>query len=117
MNDSHDLVGAWIAHHEAASPDTAWADDKLTELARRQPLAAWSCILDIYGEAENPRVVGDLSAGPLEELLVFHGGAIIHRLEQEAKRDPRFLILLDGIWQNAIDDDTWARVLKLRQSR
>ena len=51
-----------------------------------------------------------LSAGPLEDLLAYHGHLIIDRVEAEARRKPLFAKLLGGVWQNIMPDDIWTRV-------
>jgi hypothetical protein len=51
-----------------------------------------------------------LAAGPLEDLLADHGAAIIVRVEEEARRNPRFNLLLGGVWRNSMTHDIWQRV-------
>ena len=56
-----------------------------------------------------------LAAGPVEDLLVHHGPAVIDRIEQIAETDDRFNLLLGGVWQSSIAPDIWARVEKIRR--
>ena len=56
----------------------------------------------------------NLAAGPLEDFLVAHGPEFIEFIEQEARRNPAFNLLLGGVWQNAMPEDVWARVQKAR---
>jgi hypothetical protein len=60
------------------------------------------------------RAFAVLAAGPLEDLLAYHGSEFIDRVETEARRNPRFRDLLGGVWRNTITDDIWARVEKIR---
>lgn len=55
----------------------------------------------------------NLAAGPLETLLVRHGRDVLERVEAEAKSNPSFKDLLDGVWGNAIDEAVWERVQAL----
>ena len=52
----------------------------------------------------------NLSAGPLEDLLVYHGHEVIDRVESEARSNPKFASLLGGVWKNAMADDIWRRI-------
>lgn len=93
----------------------------LHDIARAWPALAWEAILNVVGrfeEAElfcdNPtdaqEIVGHLAAGPLEDLLVNHGAAIIENVEVEARRDRKMAWALSGVWQNAMAEDVWRRV-------
>jgi hypothetical protein len=46
----------------------------------------------------------------LEYLLSKHGGAMIGKVEAEAKSNPLFAKLLGGVWQNSMIDEVWVRV-------
>jgi hypothetical protein len=58
--------------------------------------------------------MGNLAAGPLEDLLSRHGAAIIDTVELEARQRKKFRELLSGVWRNVIADEVWDRVLRLR---
>ena len=61
-------------------------------------------------------VLALLAAGPMEELLVYHGPAIIEQVEEKAAHQPKFRRLLGGVWKNAIEEGIWARVCKARDA-
>src|SRR4029453_10263287 len=109
------IAAAWLTlcNSEIGSPDydtSFWAFGELYDLVREQPSVAWELILSILERDHGDQVLMNLSAGPLEDLLVEHGESFIDRVEQEAQRDPWFRNLLGGVWKNAIDDRVWARV-------
>jgi hypothetical protein len=109
------LIAAWIQYHRGHRGDPAkeplfWAWELLTELVRADPSRAWRIILAIFDRDKSDRIYENLSAGPLEDLLVYHGPEIIEGIEERARLDPAFRDLLGGVWQNAIRDDIWARV-------
>ena len=56
----------------------------------------------------------NLSAGPIEDLLVRHGDHFIDRIEEQAKADPEFSDLLEGVWQNSISTENWNRIVNVR---
>jgi hypothetical protein len=67
-------------------------------------------ILTIWSLDQSRPTRRSLSAGPLEELLCFHGEYIIPHIERQAKADPSFATLLGGVWQNTMSDSIWNRL-------
>src|SRR6266498_151251 len=93
----------------------------LNDLAYDQPELAWAVIKDVIGryaesdlstesESEAQRILGMTAAGPIEDLLSYHGLDFIDRVEAEAKRDPRMSWTLGGVWQCGMSDDIFGRV-------
>jgi hypothetical protein len=82
----------------------------VSDMTREEPDGAWSFVLAVLEQDNSVTVRETLSAGPLEDLLVYHGAAVIERVEQEAKANPRVASLLGGVWQNAMPEAIWKRV-------
>jgi hypothetical protein len=91
------LLDDWILHAQ-----TFWAAAEVAELSRREPAATLDFILEVLKRNPQPRVLANLAAGPLEDLLVYHGPAVIERVEALAAEDTVFSQLLSGVWRNAI---------------
>jgi hypothetical protein len=117
------LVASWIEHHtveyrwdddhvlrKERGADQFWAWEKLEEIVRNDPALGWDVILQIVSESNNESVLGNLAAGPLEDLIAWHGAKFIERVEAQARRDNRFREVLAGVWQNETPHDVWARV-------
>jgi hypothetical protein len=112
------LVDDWIelyrAERSTSEHDPLFgAFVELDALVSADPDTAWRIILEILKRDEkhrNMRLLGNLAAGPLEDLLVRHGENAIKRVEQESMRDPEFRFLLGGVWQNRMSDAIWSRV-------
>src|SRR5687768_11475068 len=108
------LVDSWIAlcHAEEDTPEYdahfgafgEWFD------MRDEVDSIWALILAVLAKDQSNRVLEDLSAGPLEDLLADHGEEVIDRVEREAKLNPDFARLLGGVWQSHIPLDVWQRV-------
>ena len=79
-------------------------------MTHESPDEAWDFILSTLTQDSSPKILRMLSAGPLEDLLAYHGHLIIDRAEAEARRNPLFAKLLGGVWQNIMPDDIWTRV-------
>jgi hypothetical protein len=79
-------------------------------MTHERPEDGRAFILEVLASDNSTPVVESLSAGPLEDLLTYHGATLIDRVEAEARRNPKFASLLGGVWKNAMSDDTWRRV-------
>jgi hypothetical protein len=79
------LVDDWILHAQ-----TFWAATRASELSRTDPKAALDFILEVKHRDPLPRVLANPAAGPLEDLLVYQGPAVIDRVEALAAGGPGF---------------------------
>lgn len=118
-----ELAAAWIACRGDISRDDSvvGADYLLMASPRDAPDLTWETILliihaypeaDFYSDTrtEAQTVCGLLAAGPVEDLLSFHGPEFIARFEREARSDRRMAWVLGGAWQFQMTDEIWNRV-------
>jgi hypothetical protein len=83
----------------------------LDELVSHDPAHAWALILEILRRSlEDENVRKNLAAGPLKNLLVKHGNAVIQWVEEEAQSNPTFKELLAGVWNSGMSESVWQRV-------
>lgn len=116
MADSNSkIVGDWVAFQYTAddAPERgplwpAWV--AVDTMIRESPEEAWRFVLAAMNLDSSMFLLSNLAAGPLEELLVYHGSEIIERVELEAKANPNFALLLGGVWKSEISDEVWRRV-------
>jgi len=116
-----DLIEAWINYHslDMDSKDRErlfWAWEDFNATIHKNPDQALKLILEVLDRNQSPQILANLAAGPLEDLLVFHGSAIIDRVEKLARQAPMFRKLLGGVWKNDIENDVWLRLEKFRVS-
>jgi len=90
-----------------------WAVDKFMDLNDEDPELCWKAILEILRRKPNDKVLGMLAAGPLEDLIEYHGPEYIEQIEAEAKINPDFRNLLGGVWESSTPE-IWARVSAVR---
>src|SRR5882672_3443482 len=90
---------------ELDSDPNFWAHEKLWKLTRESPEEAWEAILAIKQYDSSDFVLGNIAAGPLEDLLCFNGESVIHLVEDRAKHDMAFRKTLAGVWQNTMSDE------------
>ena len=110
VNDFVSAQGATIAN----DPRSAGIEE-LDRLAHAEPEAAWALILEILAHAPSQDALALLAAGPLEDLIEYHGPSFIDRIELCARRDPKFRYLLGGVWQSSTPE-VWSRVEAARVS-
>lgn len=117
------LVTDWVSWAELASLHGKHSEqenpyliafDEMLWLVANSPDEAWSAILDILQLDPPAQVQGLLAAGPIEDLLFLHGPAFIARIEQEARANPKFSLLLEGVSQLETASGVWERFVKVR---
>ncbi|MBN9394712.1 MAG: hypothetical protein J0H83_05665 [Candidatus Melainabacteria bacterium] len=70
----------------------------------------WAFILEVLNRNVSEKLLYTLAAGPLEELLCFHGESVIDRVEASANSDTKFANLLAGVWRSDMEQHVWERV-------
>ena len=124
-HDAEQVASDWVifARYDAnKAPDLVFANGwVLYDLVGENPHLAWDVIKRVisrYSErdyfsdskTEAQKVVGNLAAGPLEDLLSAHGPVFIEAAEAEARSDRRMAWTLGGVWQLGMSNEIWARV-------
>jgi hypothetical protein len=84
--------------------------DEFDWTVRNHPDLGWSAILAALEDDRFAPFLGNLAAGPLEDLLCTHGVEYIDLIEVQARSCPRFAKLLGGVWQSQMTEDIWNRV-------
>jgi hypothetical protein len=95
------LIEDWVRYHiegPGAPVSRFAASEKVDELVHTDPEVGWSIVLRLVEEAPDDLVLSSVAAGPLEDLLRKHGNAVLDRVEEEARRDPKFRRCLTGVW-------------------
>ena len=119
-----ELAADWIASRKdgADKVNTGHLAQFLMEgFPEEEPELAWEAINlvmraypieDYFADekTEAQQVCGVLSAGPVEDVLSFHGDRFIERFEELALRDRRMAWLLGGTWQFQMSAEIWHRV-------
>jgi hypothetical protein len=107
------VMECWL-RSQSVDPDEreehAWAFMVPAEEAHDNPELAWACILYALERAEFREHLGALAAGALEDLLSYHGPSYIERVESLARSNPRFALMLGGVWQFQMSPEIWAKV-------
>jgi hypothetical protein len=86
------------------------AYEELDRLIHDDLEEAWKVIRIIYKTDSSGHMLANVAAGPVEDILVYHGEEFIDPAEQLADNDPIFKKLLGAVWRNNIPQDVWMRV-------
>jgi hypothetical protein len=78
------------------------------------PERAWEAILRLVDDSSAHCYLGQLAAGPIEDLLSYHGQQFIERIEATARANPTFASTLSGVWQFTMGEDIWVRVQSVK---
>jgi len=115
-----ELADAWTAlYKQTKSSDERdrlfWAFAELHELVRRDLTAAVKVMTEI-ASTDDEVVLSNVGAGPLEDLLVFHGMDAINLLRENDEYMRKIKICMKYVWQNAMSDEVWNEVQKIASS-
>ena len=112
---------AYARYDAGEAPEQVGADAMaMFELPQEKPELVWEVIRYIMGQysdddlfssddSEAKKVIGLVAAGPLEDLLGYHGPNFIERVEEEARGDRRMAWALGGMYQFLMSDEIWSR--------
>ena len=130
MSSAQKLAAAWVNFYSVEHPrgsdrtqaskrylDAEVAAFELVDTVRDNPELAWSAIIEVLRITDNDWVIGNLAAGPLEDLLWLHGPSFIDRVENESRQSRRFALAFQGVWQLGDGNaEVWARVRALQEA-
>jgi hypothetical protein len=119
--DHSELANRWIALQHADSAALNYdehihAYDEVDSLLDSDPAAGWDFVMTVLTRAEGDFILGNLAAGPVEDLLMRHPNITVERIERDVAANPRLAWMLHGVWQNALEPALWDRVVAARES-
>ncbi len=107
----------WAAARPGEGEAWGWAGRRLYHLRTcDDPDFALEIVAELIDRALSVDSLGLFAAGPLEDLLSDHGPHLIARVEHRARRNPKFLRALRGVWRHGMADDVWERIQRLKKS-
>jgi hypothetical protein len=105
------LIDEWFIEWSADPPIYGRATQFLIALLDNKPDRAWDFILSLVENSSSDKVIWNIAAGPLEDLLCDYGPIFIDRVEEVATKDQRFRKCLTGVWgSNRMDPSVYSRM-------
>lgn len=97
--------------NDPATDDCLWAIDCMDRLVGERPALGLKLIVFALTYLKEPSEIGVLAAGPLQNLVCFHGERMIDEIEREAAHNEKFRLLLSGIWAEFdVKPEIWRRI-------
>ncbi len=87
-----------------------WVFEWVMELAQKRPTEALPVVKALVDVAVGDEELAYVAAGPIEDLLAYHGPAVIDTVEHIAREDTRFRRALTGVWRSDIQEEVWNRM-------
>ena len=108
------LVEGYLRHAATRADADFWAWDAVMERIRGERATAddaWALVRAIVTRVptDDAALIEYVAAGPVEDLVIVHGAALVDRIEAEAAASPHFRAHLAGVW--LVDDDLQPDVL------
>jgi len=112
------LATSWIRLHHAEMNSEEyekdfWSFEKLSEFCRKNPEDAWRVIVKIYENHPDEKILSNLAAGPLEDLLVNHGRLALIWIDQYCMNESDLVKVLQMVWRNAMSEEVWGGLNRL----
>lgn len=109
---------SWISLHlaEKDSPEYEsefWAFERLDQLIHNKPNEALRVIFEISVTTDSEEIHGYLGAGPIEDLMLYHGEQVIEDLAAKAKAEPKFKVALRSVKIEKEDTKAWGRFYEI----
>lgn len=100
MCDGYFRYHSYIArgYIDEAPEELQQISDEILEMADRNPERLWPLLIELVERSPSDEVLHFVAAGPLEDLVGWHGERFIDRLEKRAIHSERFHFALRGIW-------------------
>ena len=107
-SDRDSLVQAWLTYQR-----NWWAYESLMKLWRESPSEALEVIGRLIELADDDEMIGDIGAGPLEDLIREHASRVVDDLAIRADSDARFCQALSHVWFSEEDVAVRERLIAL----
>jgi hypothetical protein len=100
MFPEEEIVDTYLRHYALGEKQDFWAFDEVNQIVRRDPATGWSLTCLLIKKAPSDEALAYVAAGPLEDLLTFHGPALIDHVTVAARADERLQLALSGVLLN-----------------
>jgi hypothetical protein len=96
--DKEQLIETYFRYFEDRQQEDRWAWVEVDEVIRRDPTTGWELTCRLINHSESDGALAFIAAGPLEDLLNFHGDSVIALIEQECVSNARLRLALSAVW-------------------
>ena len=120
QHDDEKLISTYMEHYSLekeglSTINTFWAHEKVDDITAHDPEEGLRITLELLRRSKDDATLAYIAAGPLENLLVYHGKKIINKIRNEADSDERIQFALSGVWLDREKDEIyseWEELMK-----
>lgn len=117
------LADSWIKATEAGlgpngnkgNDNLNWAVEKMLDIPYKEPELAWEIIITIIKKNPSPKVISQLGAGPLEDIMRYHGNNFMKRVEKAVVENALFKDCMKSVWLDEDDLDSYIKFYELAE--
>jgi len=91
------IADAYLRYYARKQQADRWASETVGTLIDHNTDEGWRVICVLVDRATSDEALAYVAAGPLEDLLKKHGPAIIDRVENGSRKNPRLQLALSGV--------------------
>lgn len=116
MPGKQEIVKAFFENWKAQrkTDDYSWADELVDDIVRADAVEGWLLTLDLIAAAPCKQSLAYVAAGPLEDLLKSHGGAVRDLLLSNIADNKRLQFAVACTWMNE-DDEIYPAILTINE--
>lgn len=87
-----------------------WSVEAFALIIEDRPSLFFELVDLIFQMDSSDPLVANLGAGPLEDLLVYHGDSFINTIVQKIQADKNWKRAAQNVWKNSMSDGVWQQL-------
>ncbi|MEE9421907.1 MAG: hypothetical protein V3V50_01985 [Gammaproteobacteria bacterium] len=112
------LVSSWIFAQKRGVDRPgyethSWAVDEVINFASDKPDLLWETILEILDLDSSEEIIKAVGAGPLEDLMVYHGSQFIQKVDSQAEKSNVFKTAMQNVWLDSDDTSVYSKFYEI----
>lgn len=111
--DIKKLTQSYLEHYRSKLDADAWAWEEVNNIVHTSADDGWLVVMELIKEASTDEELSYIAAGPLEDLLIYNGNAVIKRVEDSSTTNSKVHKTLGFVMKNAISDEIWEHIQSL----
>jgi hypothetical protein len=93
-----ELMSGYLTNYVTGDESYFWAFESINDLIGSDPERLWRITVKMIKKTTDESALAYIAAGPLEDLLAYHGDVFIERIEMLARQDPHFCVALTSVY-------------------
>jgi uncharacterized protein DUF6869 len=95
---NQELVDGYIENYKDQTDKTFWAFEEVLKIVSTDLTRGFEITSALIESSEDELTLSYIAAGPLEDLLIFHGLNAVPLVDEAARKSIKFRAALKGVW-------------------